>query len=373
MKSFIRTISVFAVFALVTGCFALAKERTERQSRQAVREVAEYNRQVEELNRARQKELEAEQECLKAMGEDLIARQQKELLQKAFVLGTRPQPVGDSRVLVIPAAQSTAEELLTITEDMSVMSYIFDEKLGHSHLFSAGGYAGYGDWVGYRGSGGYGGYGGRYFGLGSSATRSIYLDGYGALFMMKVDFPLSPPDEKPEEEKPEEGVDPVWQDAKRKIFEPEEGSKFRRRGPTREGRPEEKYEAEKVEALKRKLSKALKHAANIRHLKPDDQVILSVTGSGESGWVTASGRVTTKVQVVPESGQILVVKRGGDREEASIYSGPAQVQAAALASQMGLYSPTVMTIRAKKSDVDAFSKGELDFEKFRQKVQIFTH
>jgi len=32
-----------------------------------------------------------------------------------------------------------------------------------------------------------------------------------------------------------------------------------------------------------------------------------------------------------------------------------------------------MTIRAKKSDVDAFSKGELDLDAFRKKVVIFTY
>jgi hypothetical protein len=36
-------------------------------------------------------------------------------------------------------------------------------------------------------------------------------------------------------------------------------------------------------------------------------------------------------------------------------------------------SSTVLTIRAKKSDVDDFAKGELDFEQFREKVQIFTY
>jgi hypothetical protein len=259
---------------------------------------------------------------------------------------------------VIPAAQSTAEELLTITEDMSVMLYIFDEKLGHSHLFSAGGYGG--------GWGGYGGYGrGGYFGLESSATKSIYLDGYGALFLMKVDFLLSPPAETTEEEKPEEGVDPVWQEAKQKIVEPEKGERYYtgRRGASRT-RPEEKYDAEKVVELKRKLIRALKHAANIRNLKPDEQVILSVTGRAEPG------TVTTGVALIPNkrTGQIIVSTKAGDREETRIY--PSEE---AYTASLGPSSPTVMTIRAKKADVDAFSKGELDFDKFRQKVQIFTH
>ena len=40
---------------------------------------------------------------------------------------------------------------------------------------------------------------------------------------------------------------------------------------------------------------------------------------------------------------------------------------------MGISSATVLTIRAKKSDIDAFAKGQQDYEQFRQKVQIFTY
>ena len=347
MKSLIRTISVFVVFALVTGCFALAKDRTERENE-------EYMVKGRPEPQSRLADTGVEE------------YKQQEELQKAFVLAARSQPGGE-RVLVIPAAEIKAEELLTITEDMSVMSYIFDEKLGqvrrHPMYYDPMYYdiSGLGS---YGGSGGYGGYGGRYFGLHSSATKSIYLDGYGALFVMKVDFLLSPPAETPQEEKPEEGVDPVWQEARQKTVEPEDGRLYWRRRKITTTRPEQKYDAEKVEGLKRKLTKALKHAANIRHLKPDDQVILSVTGRGESDRVTTE----VKVQMIPESGQVLVVNKSGDRQETKLYPSKE-----AYTASLGLSSPTVMTIRAKKADVDAFSKGELDFDKFRQKVQIFTH
>lgn len=36
-------------------------------------------------------------------------------------------------------------------------------------------------------------------------------------------------------------------------------------------------------------------------------------------------------------------------------------------------SSTVLTIRAKKSRVDDFAKGELDFEQFQEHVQIFMY
>ena len=41
--------------------------------------------------------------------------------------------------------------------------------------------------------------------------------------------------------------------------------------------------------------------------------------------------------------------------------------------ETGSASTTVLTIRAKKTDVDAFAIGELDFEEFQQKVEIFTY
>ena len=41
--------------------------------------------------------------------------------------------------------------------------------------------------------------------------------------------------------------------------------------------------------------------------------------------------------------------------------------------ETGSASTTVLTIRAKKSEVDDFAKGELDFEQFQQKVDVFTY
>ena len=41
--------------------------------------------------------------------------------------------------------------------------------------------------------------------------------------------------------------------------------------------------------------------------------------------------------------------------------------------EMGPPSATVMTIRAKKSDVSDFAKGEMDFDQFQEMVEIFTY
>ena len=35
--------------------------------------------------------------------------------------------------------------------------------------------------------------------------------------------------------------------------------------------------------------------------------------------------------------------------------------------------PAVMTIRARKSDINAFDKGDLSFDKFGKKVMVVTY
>jgi hypothetical protein len=39
----------------------------------------------------------------------------------------------------------------------------------------------------------------------------------------------------------------------------------------------------------------------------------------------------------------------------------------------GVSAATVLTIRAKKTDIDAYAKDEQILEQFRRKVQIFTY
>src|SRR5207245_10160732 len=55
------------------------------------------------------------------------------------------------------------------------------------------------------------------FGPGSSPIRSIYLEGYGALFLLNVNFPLLPPPEKAEQTKEKSETDSTWEEAKREL------------------------------------------------------------------------------------------------------------------------------------------------------------
>ena len=334
-KALTQTIIVFVAVNLITAGFALAQNIAEEESQPASKEAVVAEKEIE-LER-KKAEIEA-----KVQKQVELVQQQVELVQKQVELQipnievTVPRiPLlghgGSGAVLVIPAAEMKVEDLATITEDMTVMSRIFDTKLSQAHLTTG------------RGIGSIG-FDSLLFGRSSGAIEAIYLEGYGALFLMKVNILLSPPPEAQEEKKTEEeDTDPLWTQMRQEMYAPQD---TRRR---RTDRPEEKYDAEKVEDLKETLIKTLKHAANIRTLKPDESVILTVIGKGSQSAMTMT---FTRLY-----------SSGSGRRTVRMAPG----------AEAGSFSPTVLTIRAKKSDIDAFAKGKLSFDQFSQKIQLLSY
>jgi hypothetical protein len=238
-----------------------------------------------------------------------------------------------SRALVIPAEQIKTRRLVTIMEDLSVMSRILEKKLGHSQHYSVFGNL-------------------PVFSDAKHGPQCIYLDGYGALFVVKVDFPLVPSVQRQEEEETEEPTDRLWEETRHEILVGP-GTIRRRRIHVQQD-TEPRYDAEKVEELKRSLIKSLRHAANIRALEPEHWLIITVVGSAETN---VEGILTD-----PKTGTVTLIKDG----KITTYKG-------GLPGGLGSPSLTVMTIRVEKSDVDAFAAGELDFDAFRETVRIYTY
>jgi len=225
--------------------------------------------------------------------------------------------------LLVLTSQTKAEDLATIIEDLNIMSRILDNKLGrtqrspHLDQLIELGYS-----LGRLGS------------HGATQTQAMYVQGYAALFFMNVDFPLSPPPEV-QVEKVKEGADPVWEQTKRGITasDKESGLEYmhQRDAAARQ------YDKDVVEQLKTNLIKTLKHAANIRNLKADESVILVVAG-------TRPG---------------LVVGEHGDQPHRYQYIQPDN-------------QPLMLTIRAKKADIDAYAAAKTDYDQFRQRAAILT-
>lgn len=305
MKSFIRTITIAIVLALIPAGFTTAQTAPVTVTQRVSEVVEDTNSHLDET-----------------------------LSQLRTLLSAGTQQYGSREVLVIPTAEIKPQDLVTMMEDMTVMCRIFDKKLAQSNLiprqiFSSN----------IRLS--------TPFSRDSRSTGAMYVQGYGTLFLTKVDFLLSPPPEAQEEKKTEEeDTDPLWTEMRQEIYAPEEVRRSRS-----DDRPEEKYDAEKVENLKTTLIKALKHAANIRGLKPDESVILTVTGKTGQPAMTLVTRVRVNID---------------DYNSKYITTEPA-------GAGLGSLSPTVVTIRAKKADIDAFAKGQYDFDQFRQRTQLLLY
>ncbi|MHC4648108.1 MAG: hypothetical protein ACYTBJ_21825 [Planctomycetota bacterium] len=365
MKSLNRIVAVLAVFTLAMAVFAVPEEPAETEDVELVEQLEQVV--IEESAEADEDEMAAAEEQMKAAEEEMqqarlrmdeaarrmekftqrsVQAQEREALlrdrQRRLLLRSTPiqfqsGPLtidtasgrGAGRVLVIPDEDIGTGQLLATMEDMNIMSRIIDKKLGQSQLGQEHTAHFYMTSVLDRSA---------------SEIRSIYLDGYGALFLSKVDFPLSPGPRAGEEESAD-GYDPLWAQTRQEMYRVPEGYQ-----PWNSKERVQEYDAEKVEELKRKLIRALRHAANIRGLDGGDWIVISITGSGSRSQATTvirssidkDGKVVTKTE-----------KRATTPSES--------------------YSTTVLTIRASKSDVDEFAEGDSDFDEFRERVQIFTY
>jgi len=277
-------------------------------------------------------------------------------------------PVGSRKVLVVPAEEVKPEDLAAITEDMQVMSYILDERFRETRRIQ-GVFTDFGD----------------FFGRDNRATEATWLQGYGVLFSMEVSFAFSPPPKAPAQQAELAGEqgDSTWQRARQQVFSPGES-----RGEGSSGSPEE-YNSQVVEELKRDLITTLKHAANIRGLQPDEWVILTLVG-GRREFGGAFGTRTpmmTGMSSMSTGSAYSGVSAGGMGGGFSggygggvsggvgggMGMGGGMMGGMGGGMAMGFSPSTVLTIRASKSDVDAFAKGELTFEQFREQVKILMY
>jgi len=277
--------------------------------------------------------IEAKQEAMQAVQAVLPVEPVSPYVATSVAGG---RTAGGKVLVIFTSGFYDENSIVSIRQDMYVMSCILDRKFSKGSRLIRGVFTDYGD----------------FFGRDNRPTEAIYLQGYGVLFSMEASFPLTTPRKVQEKgpTKTEEGVDLLWQKTKQEIFP--------HRGPNvsnLDEKLEKKQYAEKVEEVKKELIKSLKHAANIRILQPDEWVLLMVTGEG---------RQSTEVTLYENSSMMAL----------SSYSTPGGI--AYNEDSLGLMGyPLAMTItiRAKKADVDAFAKGELDFDKFREKVQIFSY
>ena len=239
-----------------------------------------------------------------------------------------------TRTLVVPVADISAERLGQVREELAIMSRLLNQAADPEGGARAGFRFNLGD-----------------LGFGQTTDLdAMYLEGYGAVFLVDVDFPLMEPakvTEKKAEPKPDK--DAAWEKARRELAGLDQDSDLDDSDSDPSEPPGQPYEAEKVTALRKRLTEAFRHAANLKSVKSGEDVVLRVSGRS-----APPAHMATAAIFMGHPG---LVKRYGMAmpPPAPPASGPAI---------------STLTFRAKKSAVDAFAAGQLSVEEFAKKVSV---
>ena len=272
------------------------------------------------------------------------------------------------RVLVIPATEVKPEEFEATRSDMQVMLHIVGRELQKPRMIQ-------GVFLDY----------GSFFDRDGRTLQGIYVQDYGAFFFTEVDFPLVFPPEaqEPPRETTKEQADPIWQRAQQEMFSSQDPTAASQLPGRQEG-------GRALEELKEDLTRLLRHASNIRNLKADEWVILTVIGAGgrpiEAGMMATPG-ATMGTRSKSAGGGMYGTGGygavggyggyGGYGGGSGGFGGGYGVSGFGFGGMggygMGPASSVTLTMRVKKADVDAYAKGQIDFEQFQQRVKILTY
>jgi hypothetical protein len=171
----------------------------------------------------------------------------------------------------------------------------------------------------------------------SRSVRATYLEGFGALFMVKVNFPVFDPTNKAKATAQTQVTpksESEWQRAKRELLEGiaavSDGGGF---------------DVDLDSSLKNSLIRTLTNAANIRGLSTDNFVAVTVFGSSVAFDVSDAATNETHLE------NRFVTRLGSP------------------ASQRG----TVLTLRVKYVDAEALARGEITAEQFQSRVTTHAY
>jgi len=251
-------------------------------------------------------------------------------------------------VVVVPAGQIEEPQIAHLGEDLSIMSRVLEKALRQA-----------------VGEGQAPAVGSAFAPLlGRQESQAFYLAGWGAVFVTSVGFPLTAPGEA-QQERPAEEPQSLWDETKREMQggPPSGGFGFAGApggaaafgiGPPA-GTVWPRYDAARVEQLKTTLLETLREASHIREMAEDDSVVVIAWAAPETGaFYNLAGRTdqlavawtTPTAPGVPTS-----------RKAAVPGAFPAGARA-------------VLTVQAKKGDIDAFAGGKLTLEEFRKRATV---
>jgi hypothetical protein len=212
---------------------------------------------------------------------------------------------------------------------------------------------------------------------GGRAVEASYVEGFGALFNLKVRFPLMPPAITDKDTQTNQ-IDSEWDQARRALAGVTQAD-LRRANPYDKAR---RFDPKLVETLKKRVIELLRNASHLRHLQPDDWVAVTFSGppnvipsrggvgSGSGGiGDVGSGTIDEQPQGTSDSS-----RQSAKPDEASAGPGkpnrPRRISAGApqVPSRM-----TVLTIRIKKRNADALEANKMSPDDFFHAAEIANY
>jgi hypothetical protein len=175
---------------------------------------------------------------------------------------------------------------------------------------------------------------------GSSGVQNMYLEGFGALFVLGVNYPLLAPDEKPVEPEATDKTSAEWEEARREVFQSATPSITVPNVFAFSSGASEPHDSEKVREMKASLLEAMKNAVHIRSLKADEWVVVVVNG-----------------RAARNDSRIMLRRAPGHEQNMAVTTAAA-----------GQGTANRLILRVRKSDIEAFQKGKLTEEQFGKKV-----
>jgi uncharacterized membrane protein YgcG len=274
-------------------------------------------------------------------------------------------------VLLIPTSEVDPEQFRETREDVQIMLNILREKLSEPRTILGVLYD-YGD----------------FFGGPEDDAQAFHLQDYGVLFVVKMDFPFSQamPATNPGASNGRTDADPVWRRARQRLYAPRDMRRHRQGGVPAAPDPMS------FEQLQEDLIQTLRHATNIRHLDPNDRVVVTIVArdqepvpvsespsggsfsTGFGGWFQGSSYSMSGGSFGPGGGSTYSNSRASARGSAQAGQAPRRTPRRQTTSAARPAAPTtVLTIQAGKADVDAFAQGTIGFEAFQQRVKVFSY
>lgn len=301
------------------GTSVQVSSTTALQQKQS--ELSQLERQLEQLRKQIDMQKKKEGQAIGTYGASTTQIGSRAMARRIVLPGIAPS---SANFLVVSGASVDPERISTILEDMRVMARILEKELKDLDISTHQGF--FNQW-----------------GTSEHGIEGLYLDGYGLVLELEVGFPLLAPKDANKQEETEAVGDKVWSETRQEIFEPN-------RKRYKEKDKQKPYDAKKVESLKDTLARTLRHASNIRALKSNECVAIVVT----------SGRAANNMMMLYGMDGL------GYGDAMSTGLGGGEINGSNASVQQG---PSVLTLKAAKTHIDAFAQDQLDLDQFRAELQ----